>query len=53
MPQEAPPGAEEVAKAEEEAPLEADVAGEAVKPNVKVTLVKHLLELKTWLMKLS
>ena len=30
MPQEAPPGAEEVAKAEEEAPLEADVAGEAV-----------------------
>merc|ERR1712223_1883614 len=30
MPQEAPPGAEEVSKAEEEAPLEADVAGEAV-----------------------
>merc|ERR1711988_330274 len=30
MPQEALPGAEEVAKAEEEAPLEADVAGEAV-----------------------
>ena len=30
MPQEAPPGAEEVAKTEEEAPLEADVAGEAV-----------------------
>ena len=30
MPQEAPPGAEEVAKAEEEAPLENDVAGEAV-----------------------
>merc|ERR1711997_1170478 len=30
MPQEAPPGAKEVAKAEEEAPLEADVAGEAV-----------------------
>merc|ERR1711936_829248 len=30
MPQEAPPEAEEVAKAEEEAPLEADVAGKAV-----------------------
>merc|ERR1711899_556971 len=30
MPQEAPPGAEQVSKAEDEAPLEADVAGEAV-----------------------